>query len=67
MSTASYVPCLICVEMEVAKLLSLSIDLGFEPETREDVLNLIRMSDYSSTNADPNLIQDVVDAFLAAM
>ena len=66
MSTTRYEPCILCVELEVARLLSLSIDLGIEPKTREDVLNLIRMFDYSSLNEDRNLTESVVDAYLNA-
>ncbi|MDF1539494.1 MAG: hypothetical protein P1Q69_11395 [Candidatus Thorarchaeota archaeon] len=66
MSTASYDPCPLCVELEVAKLLSSSIELGIEPKTREDVLNLIRMSNYSSLNEDIIFIESVIDAYLDA-
>lgn len=66
MSASGYEPCELCVQLEVAKLLSLSMDLGIEPKTREDVLNLIRISDYSSLNEDLMFIEDVIDAFMQA-
>ncbi|MFW9849911.1 MAG: hypothetical protein ACFFF4_12300 [Candidatus Thorarchaeota archaeon] len=66
MSTAEYQPCWICVEQEVAKLISLSIDLGIEPKTRDDVRNMIRMCDFSSINEDPIFTENVIDAYLTA-
>ncbi|MFW9910563.1 MAG: hypothetical protein ACFFEF_18555 [Candidatus Thorarchaeota archaeon] len=64
MSVISYEPCLLCVEIEVAKLISLAIDLGIEPKNREDVWNLIRISDYSSVTEDMMFIENVIDAYL---
>ncbi len=64
MSVASPEPCPLCIQLEVGKLLSLSLELGIEPTTREDVLNLIRINDYSSVDEDPDFIECVIDAFL---
>ncbi|MFW9977201.1 MAG: hypothetical protein ACFFEJ_03785 [Candidatus Thorarchaeota archaeon] len=66
MSSIGYESCALCVQLEVAKLLSLSMDLGIDPKTREDVLNLIRISDYSSLNEDILFIESVIDAFMEA-
>lgn len=52
------------MEIEVAKLISLAIDLGIEPKNREDVWNLIRISDYSSVTEDMMFIENVIDAYL---
>lgn len=54
------------MEQEVAKLISLSIDLGIEPKTRDDVRNMIRMCDFSSINEDPIFTENVIDAYLTA-
>ena len=56
--------CLLCVEQEVAKLLSMCLDLGLELETRRDVYNLIQISGLSSNYPDPQFIENVIDAFL---
>ena len=64
MSTISQEPCPLCIQLEVGKLLSLSLELGIEPKTREDVLNLIRINDYSSVDEDPQFIESIIDAFL---
>ena len=66
MSSASFESCALCVQLEVAKLLSLSMDLGIEPKTREDVRNLIRLKDYSSLNEDLMFIEEVIDAYMKA-
>ncbi len=66
MSVSKYQKCELCVQLEVNKLLSLSLDLGIEPKSREDVLNLIRISDYSSLNEDIMFIEEVIDAFMQA-
>ncbi len=66
MSVSKYQPCTLCVQLEVNKLLSLSMDLGIEPKTREDVLNLIRISDFSSMNEDLIFIEEVIEAFMQA-
>lgn len=63
---AEYKPCWLCVEQEVARLLSVSLDLGIDPKTRDDVRNLIRVNNYSSLNEDIVFIENVIDAYLDA-
>ena len=66
MVAVEYVPCKLCVEQEVARLLSLSMDLGIDPQTKEDVRNMIRMFDYSSLKEDKEFVEDIIDAYLNA-
>ena len=66
LSIVEYKLCWLCVEQEVAKLLSVSYDLGIDPKTRDDVRNLIRISNYSSLNEDILFIENVIDAYLDA-
>ncbi|MHA2424989.1 MAG: hypothetical protein ACXAEF_09395 [Candidatus Thorarchaeota archaeon] len=61
-----YIPCKLCVDQEVARLLSLSMDLGIEPQSREDVRNMIRMFDYSSLKEDKTFVENIIDAYLDA-
>ncbi|MFW9848261.1 MAG: hypothetical protein ACFFF4_03930 [Candidatus Thorarchaeota archaeon] len=56
--------CLLCVDQEVAKLISLCLELNLELKSREDVRNLIRISGYSYLYNDPVFIERVIDAFL---
>ena len=65
-SVVEYVPCELCIEQEVARLLSLSLDLGIDPQSREDVRNLIRMFDYSSLKEDKSFVENVIDGYLDA-
>ena len=64
MSTTTEETCLLCVQQEVAQLISLCIDLGLDLKTREDVRNLIMVSEYSPLYKDPAFIESVIDAFL---
>ena len=66
LSIVEYKLCWLCVEQEVAKLLSVSYDLGIDPKTRDDVRNLIRISNYSSLNEDILFTENVIDAYLDA-
>lgn len=56
--------CFLCVEQEVAKLISLCVELNLELKTREDVRNLIHISGYSYLYNDPLFVERVIDAFL---
>ncbi len=64
LSTEAEEACIFCVEQEVAKLLSLCLDLGLELTTRADVRNLIMVSEYSPQYKDPAFIESVIDVFL---
>lgn len=64
MSTATDQACLLCVQQEAARLISLCIDLGLDLKTRDDVRNLIMVSEYSSLYKDPAFIEGVIDTFL---
>ncbi|MHA1908341.1 MAG: hypothetical protein ACW98Y_13665 [Candidatus Thorarchaeota archaeon] len=66
MSVVEYVPCELCIEQEVARLLSLSMDLGIDPQSRDDVRNMIRMFDYSALKEDKTFVEDIIDAYLNA-
>jgi hypothetical protein len=65
-SVVEYVPCELCIEQEVARLLSLSMDLGIDPQSRDDVRNMIRMFDYSALKEDKTFVEDIIDAYLNA-
>ena len=64
MSTIIEETCLLCVQQEVAKLISICLELGLELKTREDVWNLIHISEYSSLYKDSAFVENVIDAFL---
>jgi hypothetical protein len=64
MSTTSEETCLFCVQHEVARLLSMCLDLNLELKTREDVMNLIHLSGYSSFYKDPAFTEEVITVFL---
>lgn len=64
MSTTSEETCLLCVQQEAAKLISICIDLGLELKTREDVLNLMIVSGYYSLYRDSAFVENVIDAVL---
>ncbi len=64
MSTTTDQTCLFCVQQEAARLISLCIDLGLDLKTREDVRNLIMVSEYSPLYKDPVFIESVIDTFL---
>jgi hypothetical protein len=64
MSTTSDETCLFCVQQEAARLQSLCLDLGLELKTREDVMNLIILSGYSSFYKDPAFVEEVITTFL---
>ncbi len=64
LSTDTEETCIFCIEQEVAKLLSLCFDLGLELTTRQDVRNLILVSEYSPLYRDPAFIESVIDVFL---
>jgi len=66
-STTSEATCLLCVQQEAAKLISMCLDLGLELKTREDVLNLIIVSGYYSLYRDPAFVENVIDAVLEQM
>jgi hypothetical protein len=63
-STTTEETCLLCVQQEVARLISLCMDLGLELNTREDIRNLILVSEYSSQYKDALFVESVIDAFL---
>jgi hypothetical protein len=63
-STTSEETCLLCVQQEAAKLISICIDLGLELKTREDVLNLMIVSGYYSLYRDSAFVENVIDAVL---
>jgi len=56
--------CLICVQQETIKLISMSIDLGLELNTREDVRNFILVSCYTRDYKKQTFVEEVIDAFL---
>ena len=64
MSSTTDETCLLCVQQEAARLISLCIDLGLYLKTREDVRNLIMVSEYSPLYRDPAFIEGVIDTFL---
>jgi hypothetical protein len=63
-STASEETCLLCVQQEAARLLSMCLDVGLELKTREDVMNLIVLSGHSYLYKDPAFVEEVIDTFL---
>jgi hypothetical protein len=56
--------CLICVQQETTKLISLCIELGLDLRTSEDVKNLILVSGYGPDYKDPEFIERVIELFL---
>jgi hypothetical protein len=56
--------CLICVQQETTKLISLCIELGLELHTSEDVKNLILVSSYGPDYKDPEFVERVIELFL---
>jgi len=66
LGVVEYKLCSLCVEQEVVRLLSMSLDLGIDAKTRDDVRNLIRVNNYSSLNEDIVFIENVIDAYLDA-
>jgi len=65
LSTTSEETCLLCVQQEAARLLSICLEMGLDLKTREDVMNLIALSCYSYLCKDPVFVEEVVNAFLA--
>jgi len=66
-STTSEDTCLLCVQQEAAKLISICVELGLELKTREDVLNLMIISGYCSLYRDNAFVENVIDAVLEQM
>ncbi len=64
MSSTTDETCLLCVQQEAARLISLCMDLGLDLKTREDVRNLIMVSEYLPLYKDPAFIESVIDIFL---
>ncbi|MFX1483133.1 MAG: hypothetical protein ACFFCP_08085 [Promethearchaeota archaeon] len=59
--------CLLCIQQEATRLISICLELGLELKTREDVMNLIRISSQSYLCKDSEFIERVIDAFLEQM
>ncbi len=57
--------CLICVQQETTKLISLCIDLGLDLHTREDVRNLILVSCYSLDYKDKKFVEKVIESYMS--
>jgi len=64
MSATEDESCIFCVEQEATRLVSLCVELGLEPQNREDVLNLIKISGFCSRYRDQAMLENVIDAVL---
>ncbi len=56
--------CLICVQQETIKLISMSIDLNLELRTREDIRNFILISCYTPDYKNRDFVEAVINAFM---
>lgn len=59
--------CLICVQQETTRLISLCIDLALDLHTREDVRNLILVSCYTPAYKDQKFVEEVIESFMNLM
>ena len=63
-STTEKETCILCVQLEAAKLISLCVELGLELKNDEDVLNFIRVNGLCSLYRDRNMLENVINTVL---
>lgn len=56
--------CLICVQQETIKLISMCIDLNLDLRTREDIRNFILVSCYTHDYKNRDFVNAVINALM---